>query len=426
MRLATLLVCVLASSAAAQPASSLSVLETRLGEEINRLGLNQATVELSATWPSGSPRSADLETRLREMIGTHLSGENPNRVLRIEARAWGGHLDLVLNTTADSWLRFRRWLRRSDVDSARIRVPLDAELRTYVATRAVLTSSSIVARTYPLSDSGYLDMVVTNLDGQDAPELIALRPEEVQVFRLGSTDTGRRRLRLVARAPIPPSDAPGVGPRRFVGTLTVDERGVVGRVRHRLAPFRVDWNEGAPQVTFLSNDPCPAGAHALPDACAMPVDGRDYFASDLLSRVGSPPPQRASTSFYQRQARWIRRPDGAADFVEVVVTPRGRLVSRTGENAVGLAGYGAGVGMADVDRDGNAELIGASSNLIGSGDQLRVLRIMRNGALRRLWQSEPIEGSVLVGGQGDLDGDALPELLAIEEHEGRARLWVVR
>lgn len=415
-----------ASTAHAQPPSSVETLNARLGEEVARLGLGEARVELTTTWPSGSPRSAELERRLRSMLGEHLRGDNPDRVLRVEARAWGGHLDLLLTTTADGWLRFRRWLIGTDNDTARIRVPLDAELRSYVATRAVLTASSVVAQTYALPASDYLDMAVLDLDGRDAPELVLLRAEEIQVVRIGSTDTGRRRLEMVARAAIPPSDRPGVGTRRPIGTLTVVDDGLVGRVRHRLAPFRVSWDHGAPRVEFLERDPCPEGAHLLADACAVPVDGRDYFASDLLSRIGNPPPTRASTSFYQRQASWIRRPDGTADFVEVVVTPRGRLVARTGDDAVGLAGYGAGVGMADVDADGNAELIGAGPNLLGTGDQLTVLRIMRNGALRRLWQSEPIEGSVMVGGQGDLDGDAAPELLAIEEREGRARLWVVR
>lgn len=428
MRLSALSILCIASAAHAQPPSSLETLDARLGEEVRRLGVTEAHIELSTTWPSGSPHGAELEQRLRAMLGTHVREVNdPSRVLRIEARAWGGHLDLVLTTTADGWLRFRRWLGgHGDTDSARIRVPLDAQLRSWVATRAALTASSIVAQSYPLPASDYLDMAVIDLDGRDAPELVLLRAEEIQVVRIGSTDTGRRRLELVARAAIPPSDRPGVGTRRPIGTLMVDDEGIVGRVRHRLAPFRVGWADGAPQIAFLDRDPCPAGAHPLADACAMPVDGRDYFASDLLSRIGQPPPTRASTSFYQRQSRWIRRSDGSADRVEVVVTPRGRLVSRTGDHAVGLAGYGAGVGMADVDGDGNAELIGATSNLIGSGDKLTVLRIMRNGALRRLWESEPIEGSVMVGGQGDLDGDAAPELLAIEERDRRARLWVVR
>ena len=109
-------------------------------------------------------------------------------------------------------------------------------------------------------------------------------------MRLGSTDTGRRRLTLVARAPIPPSDRPGVGTRRPVGTLSVANAELLGRVRHRTTPFRITWDGDAPQIAFLPRDPCPAGSHPLADACAMPVDGRDYFASELLSRVGNPPP----------------------------------------------------------------------------------------------------------------------------------------
>ena len=414
------------STASAQPPPSMARLDTEIGDAIRRLGLRSARVELTASWPSVSPRAAALEDRLREVCAAHLRGASDERVLRVEARALGGHLDLTLTTTADGWLRFRRWLMRSDADTVRIRVPLDAELRTFVAAHPALTASSIFARTYPLPDRDYLDLATIDLDGRDAPELVLLRADEVQVVRLATTESGRRRLQLVARVPIPEGDAPGVGTRRAIGTLALSGDGLVGRVRHRLAPFRIDWSGDAYRVRFLDDDPCPQSAHPLADACAMPVDGRDYFASELLSRVGSPPPERASTSFYQRQAGWVRRPDGSADFVEVVVTPRGRLVTRSGSDAVGLAGYGAGVGLADVDADGNAELIAASASLVGQGDQLTVLRVMRNGALRRVWQSEPIRGSVLVGGQGDLDGDSMPELYAIEEREGRAHLWVVR
>ncbi len=198
---------------------------------------------------------------------------------------------------------------------------------------------------------------------------------------------------------------------------------LLARLRRHTAPFALS-RAGTDVVT--ADDPCP-GTHPLDDACAAPVDGRDYYASELLTRVGALPPDRAPTSFYTRERRLVRRTDGSgADAVEVVVTPRGRLVVRTGDRTVGLTDYGSALGMADVDLDGSAEIVASTSALVGEGDHLRVLRVRPDGTLLHVWESQPLEGSVMVAGAGDVDGDGVAELLAIEERGDTAYLWVIR
>ncbi|MEM9067862.1 MAG: VCBS repeat-containing protein [Myxococcota bacterium] len=415
-------------AAHAQPTSQLQTIKAHLANAAAELAQGPTACEVDAQWPAGSPRAAALEAVLRaaveegiERAGGELVPESAH-ALRLGLSTAGGHLrvELAVASQREHWLeRLFGW--SEGLARHRWRVPLDAELRQHVATLPRLTSSTVVARTYRLPGRGYLDVAVHDVDEGGPAEIVLLGSGGIEVVRMGTSPSGRARPELVERLSLPAGDRPGVGVQRPIGTLSIDAEGVLGRVRHRAQPFRVQMSG----VAYVS-DPCPEMSHPLADACAMPVDGRDYFASELLPRLQRRPPARAPTSFYTRRAQWVRRTDGSAAWVEVVVTPRGRLVARTGDRDVGLAGFGAAIGMADVDADGNAELLTSSSNLVGSGDQLTVLRVRETGALRRLWQSGPIEGSVMVAGSGDIDGDGTPELLAIEEQRARAILWVIR
>ena len=167
----------------------------------------------------------------------------------------------------------------------------------------------------------------------------------------------------------------------------------------------------------------------LDDACAHLVQGRDYFSPELIARVGHATPPAADASFYVRHRRQVVRTDGHREWVEALITPGGRLVVRTGDRLNGLANVGAALGFADVDMDGEVELITSAAHGPGDqlpGDQLRVMRITADGGLRSVWSSERVEGSVMVAGSGDLDGDGIEELLAIEERTDESHLWVVQ
>ncbi|MBX3248644.1 MAG: VCBS repeat-containing protein [Myxococcales bacterium] len=435
----------LVTSARAQPPTTLPSLRAAEQWLAETLAASHApervgAVDVDARWPSASPDGAALERRLRAALPPS-GGEGPSVMLDAAIGANALTLALRVGEPAPHWLRVMlarsQWLPRALVPSVQTptqrqhfaRVPLDAELRRYVAPLPALTETTLVARSYSLPARGYVALAVVELAGDGPAELVLLREDGVvEAHQLGADATGRVRLRRRGEARLPSAARPGVGAPRAFGVLTVDGATALASLRDREGTFRIARQGDALTVAPVADGLCPPGSQALADACAAPVDGRDYYASVLLARVGEASPARAPTSFYARARRAVRRVDGVEADVEAVVTPRGRIVVRTGDRVVGLGGYGAAIGLADVDHDGQAEVLTSSDALVGEGDQLRLLRVRADGALRAVWQSEPLEGSVLVAGAGDLDADGVEELLAIEEPrgEGRATLWVVR
>lgn len=385
-------------------------------------------------------RGAPLVQRMRDAVeaaaresATLVADADYAMTLRLDVARGRFRIRLAVGGAPSRWWR-RFFGFAADDEEWSTTAALDAELRPFVAPLPPL-GAALVPRSARLPGRGYLAMRVHDADRDGRPELLLLRDDALDIARLteesiaavstaaGSIAQGRRlRAVAVASVPVPALPEDGVGTRRAFGTLTVVEGRVLGRLRRHTAPFAL--SEAGTHIV-AADDPCP-GAHPLDDACAAPVDGRDYYASELLTRVGGRPPERAPTSFYTRERRLVRRAEGSVDAVEVVVTPRGRLVARTGDRTVGLSDYGVALGMADVDLDGSAELVASSSALVGAGDQLRVLRIRPDGTLLHVWDSPPLEGSVMVAGAGDLDGDGVAELLAIEERDDAAYLWVIR
>lgn len=438
VRLARLLVLVLATvlvlvalgptRVRAQASDTLTRAETWL-RAIATTHDDVASLTLDATWPSHSPNPAALEARLRGALPTTRDGGAEH--LSLHARVEDGELalDLEIGQRERSWLARLLGFALAH-ERHTFRAPLDAPLRRYVAALPALTDATVVQRAYALPSRDYVALAVADLGDEGPNELVLLRANgELEVLRLSADRSGRLRLALVARASLPSSPMPGLGAPRAFGILTADDGSVIGGLRDREALFRARLVDDGLNVASLDDSLCPPGAYPLADACAMPVDARDYFASELLSRTGHVAPARAPTSFYSRARQTLHRADGTLGDVEAVVTPRGRLAVRTDDRVVGVMGHGAALGLADVDGDGQSELLASSDRLAGEGDELHLFRVRADGGLRALWRSEPLDGSVLVAGAGDLDVDGAPELLAIEEPRDpneRATLWVVR
>jgi hypothetical protein len=388
-----------------------------------------ASIDLDARWPSNSPDVAGLEARLRGALPTPRPDGRTRLVLR--AQLVDGRLALELEAGAAS----RGWLARllgvrDTNETARLSVPLDAPLRRHVAALPALTDASVVQRAFLLPSRDYLALVVTDLGDSGPNELVLLRADgSIEIFRLGADSSGRTRIFPIADGRLPTTPPNGLGAPRAFGVITPDEASALVATRDRSTIHRIRLEGRALRIEPVDDAVCPPAALPLPDACALPVDARDYFASELLARTGQPPPARAPTSFYARVRRPLHRADGTLADVEAVVTPRGRLAVRTDARVVGVMGHGAALGADDVDGDGQIELLASSDRDLGAGDVLHLFRVRADGGLRALWRSEPLEGSVMVGGSGDLDLDGSPELLAIEEPRdpnGRATLWVVR
>ncbi|MFK8002663.1 MAG: FG-GAP repeat domain-containing protein [Polyangiales bacterium] len=358
---------------------------------------------MSSEWPPSSPRGAALATRLQECVGPETGGDPRALLLRVEGASLVAELKV---RRGYSWL-WRFFGFSSELEP--VRVALDAELRTYVAQRPALRRGAVVARALALPGRGY-----TGIASHDGLVLLA-GARELRTMRY-AVRRGRPVLVRDERLVVPP---PPHG-RRDAFSRASDgvfwQRGQVLQ-QVRLSPLRVE----------AASSPCEEGAFPLADACAHWALGRDYFDSRLATRASSVPPERAPTSFYARSRRIVRRSDGSADPVEVVVSPRGRIVARTGSRTVGVAGYGAGLAAADVDQDGSLEVFASLDSPVGEGDRLHIIRVRPDGSLIRIWMSEPVAGSILLATSADLDGDGFEEFLAVEEVEGEnARLWIVR
>lgn len=311
-------------------------------------------------------------------------------------------------------------------DPLELRSRIDIDLRRYLAPAPRVSARRLVARTYELPASGYLAVRTIDLDRDGRTELVLLERSAVSVLRLSAVE-GLVQLVEIARAPLPDLSHSPVPTRRRLATASEHEGAVVIRSSEFAAPVRVEFHEGALRVS-RSEGPCDDAAFPIDRGCARLVEGRDFFEETIASFDSDAPAHTAPGRFYTHVGRRIRTAEGDVLDVEAIITQLGRLALRIGPHSVAASGYGTALALADIDDDGAAELLVSGPNT--SGDRLSLLRVLPRGALRRVWESEPIEGSIWLADAGDLDGDGALELLAIEEPPSDtrqpARLWVVR
>jgi len=227
---------------------------------------------------------------------------------------------------------------------------------------------------------------------------------------------------LLASYPLPPAP-PGPLVRDAAAVAAIGDFGG-GRVGYAVA--------GRPGGEILSaaGDRLEevASIAAAPLACggAGPLfgafaPGRGVLA-DLLTPFVDPGARPASTRELFGAAA-APRPGRAAYAVlgsDFTVRLLGPTLDRL---APDVPGVGAGFALADLDGDGEPELV-ASSALPGRTDRVRVLGTGPQAAT--VYESAPVDGALLAAAAGDLTGDGLDDVvLAALLPAGGTRLWLL-
>lgn len=139
---------------------------------------------------------------------------------------------------------------------------------------------------------------------------------------------------------------------------------------------------------------------AAPDPGARPSSGRELFGAAAAPRPG-------------RVAYALLGTDYALHLLGATLAPA----------LPDVPAIGAGFALADLDGDGEPELV-ASSAQPGATDRVRVLRLGAPPAAA--FESAAVEGAIVAGAAADLTGDGLDDaVLAAELPGGRTRLWLV-
>jgi len=241
-------------------------------------------------------------------------------------------------------------------------------------------------------------LAAVDLDGDGQAEVIAAGPERVAVWRLAGgwlSPVAAMSLRGLPRAP-----RPSRTPLAQVAALVADDG----------PPRLLVWTGRLARPTWLALE-----ATDLRVLDAVPAPGVPLAVGPAGWLVGDPERTRlVPRGWWTPGSEGLLRPADLPPALGVVllgevpvrVLGDGRMVATDGRS---WDGVGAATSC-DLDGDGTPELVAASDALPGEPDRLRVLG--EPGQPDR-WVSPRLDGPIWALACGDVDGDGLPEALAV-------------
>ena len=215
--------------------SSLSALREAIeGELARRAGNETVSLTTEGVWPPGSARGEQLLHELASGLAS--GGVSGARRVRLLATVRANRLVVrVVNARATSW--WRRALGWAD-PGRRFEVALDAELRSYVASRRRLTAGSVTARRLRLPSHGYIALTVKDVDPAGGSEILLMAPDAVDGVRLERSPRGRLQLVPVLHVEAPPATRFS---RRSFGTIAAAaDGGLQFQWARRALVYRLD------------------------------------------------------------------------------------------------------------------------------------------------------------------------------------------
>lgn len=375
-------------------------LATALAEALSRRGF--------AVAPLGGPRLADPEAAARAL--------GADRLLRVQAGPAPGRRELALAAEAIP-TRPNFFLQRAPEvrpgPSRLLALSLAADAATLALCRTVTPRGgrlAVAVRPLARLDERVLALAAGD-PGGGAPAVAAATPSALLLIGPDG--------RLLARRPY---SAPPPAPLRWpAAAVAVGDFGG-GRVAVRLA--------GAPAGEVMAF----SGGALRPVA---PLAAAPLWAGGSGRVFGAFVPGKATLA--DQFAPFVEagaRPRSASEFVAFGGAPRPGTVAFAAVSGDGTAlllgpdlgsvgrleGVGAGLALADLDGDGEPELVASDATAAGE-DRIRVLRLP-GGEL--LHASARLPGSILAGAAADLTGDGLDDaVLAAELPGGATELWLV-
>ncbi len=296
---------------------------------------------------------------------------------------------------------------------ADIRARIDAAI---IARPPRLVPPKKLAIKWKLGRLGSLDLgaplvalTAADLDGDRKAELYAVTAREVIAIAVRG-----RRLEEIGRVSFA-GELAVPAPRDVVGTAIVDGGAVVASSSSWARSLRVTWAKKG-----LAGALGPPGFALCPGDIAQLVPGRNDFAGGrygarcrggLVEVDGHPLRLRADLSTANKLAISVERCAAVG-------------IGCAQINALEYAGVGIAFEIADVDRDGKPEVIFAGAGAPGDPDTLKVVVLgddEKKAKLKKTFTAGGIAGIV----SADLDGDGDEEVVAATRIVGASRvdLW---